>query len=57
MENVTEINKKSNIREEMIMKSKKKGGGGGTSKDSRSEYEGIEVLTDEKKKKQLLNAL
>ena len=59
MENVTEINKRSNIREEMLIRNKSSVGANGKSKggqDVESRYEDIELFTDDKKKKQLMNA-
>ena len=60
MENVTEINKRSSIREDMLIRNngiergKTRGKGG---KEVEDNYEDIDVLTDEKKKKQLMSAL
>ena len=57
---MTEINKRTNIREEMLIRQngtekgthRSKGG-----RDVEDQYDDIDVLTDEKKKKQLMNAL
>lgn len=54
MENVTEINKRTNIREEMLVRKtglEKGTNRGKTGKDMEDHYDDIDVLTDEKKKK------
>ena len=60
VENLTEVNKKSNIREEMLIKnresfdqrSKRKGG-----KDVDSHLESIDVLSNSDKRQELANSL
>jgi hypothetical protein len=58
VENLTEINKKANVREDMLvregMRSSAKSKGG---KDNDGFYENVDILTDSKKKLQLLQDL
>ena len=57
---MTEVNKRTNIREEMLVrnnggleKGKTRGKGG---KEITDHYDEVDVLTDERKRKQLINA-
>ena len=57
---MTEVNKRSNIREEMLVrnnggleKGKSRGKGG---KEIVDHYDEVDVLTNERKKKELMNA-
>jgi hypothetical protein len=58
VENVTEINKRSSIREDILIRNNDRNGNRGKGgRDPEDNYEDIDVFSDEKKKKQLISAL
>ena len=56
IENITEINKRSNFREDVLKSDKALKKNAKTGKIEEDNYNDIDVLTDEKKKKQPIHA-